>query len=170
MLIAGGKNNATLLGNSGFEVTMEVVMPDGTTCSEPSLPELPKRLEGFGLAARKNRYIYLCGGIERTATTSKNIFPHFNIHGLYCIILLIYINIQNSNPLGTITIDIGEVAGGVEKYYLVDCGSSCNNVEVKLSATSGDPDLFGKYGEFPVKSGSTGCGNSCDCQSVYVIV
>ena len=72
MLIAGGKLTATYQNPAGYVKTMEVVMPDGTTCSEPSLPLLPERLEGFGIAARKNRYIYMCGGIKRSESSSKN--------------------------------------------------------------------------------------------------
>ena len=72
MLIAGGKSWLTFKGTAGYHKSMEVVMPDGTTCSETSLPELPERLEGFGIAARKNRYIYMCGGIKRSGVSSKN--------------------------------------------------------------------------------------------------
>lgn len=73
MMIAGGKNVATYIENAGYSKTLTVVMPDGTQCTEPSLPELPKRLEGFGMASRKNRYVYVCGGIERSEASGKKI-------------------------------------------------------------------------------------------------
>ena len=72
MLIAGGKDTTTYKDPAGYVKTLDVVMPDGTTCSEPSLPLIPERLEGFGIAARKNRYIYMCGGIKRSDSSSKN--------------------------------------------------------------------------------------------------
>ena len=74
MMIVGGKDVATYTENAGYSKSATVVMPDGTQCSavEPSLPELPKRLEGFGMASRKNRYTYVCGGIERSETSGKN--------------------------------------------------------------------------------------------------
>jgi hypothetical protein len=84
MLITGGKTLVTYTGSEGYQKSMEVVMPDGTTCSESTLPEIPKRLEGFGIAARKNRYIYMCGGIERSESSSKhsdlNVYTKFSFY------------------------------------------------------------------------------------------
>ena len=70
-MIIGGKNVPTYNENAGYSTSVTVVMPDGTQCNEPSLPNLPKRLEGFGTASRKNRYSYVCGGIERSVTSGK---------------------------------------------------------------------------------------------------
>ena len=70
MMIVGGKNVATYIENAGYSKSVTVVTPDGTQCA-PTLPDLPKMLEGFGMASRKNRYTYVCGGIERSETTGK---------------------------------------------------------------------------------------------------
>ena len=51
-----------------------------------------------------------------------------------------------------------------DKFYLIDCGSSCSGVQVKLTVSSGDPDLYVKFGGFPTKTGNLGC-NNCDCSS-----
>ena len=51
-------------------------------------------------------------------------------------------------------------------YYLADCGSSCQNVEIKVTMSSGDPDLFGKVNGRPEMSGEYSCGN-CECSSAY---
>ena len=75
MLIAGGKSETGLVydpGTEGYDKSIDVVMANGETatiCSDTNLPELPKHLEGFGMTSRKNRYIYLCGGIERNTDT-----------------------------------------------------------------------------------------------------
>ena len=71
MLIAGGNTEVSYTSPSTVSKSLNVVMPDGDTCSE-TLPEIPKSLEGFGMASRKNRYIYLCGGIERKADSGKD--------------------------------------------------------------------------------------------------
>ena len=71
MLIAGGNTEVSYTSPSTVSKSLNIVMPDGDTCSE-TLPELPKSLEGFGMASRKNRYIYLCGGIERKADSGKD--------------------------------------------------------------------------------------------------
>ena len=71
MLIAGGNTEVSYTSPSTVSKSLNIVMPDGDTCSE-TLPELPKSLEGFGMASRKNRYIYLCGGIERKADSGKH--------------------------------------------------------------------------------------------------
>ena len=66
MLIAGGKDSTTSFveTSKGYIKTLSVVMPDGNKCLETGLPELPKILEGFGMASRKDRYVFLCGGIR----------------------------------------------------------------------------------------------------------
>ena len=64
-MIAGGRGDATFADGT-YSKTLTVVMPDGRQCSEYSLPQLPKQLEAFGMASRKNRYMYVCGGIERS--------------------------------------------------------------------------------------------------------
>ena len=71
MLIAGGNTEVSYTSPSTVSKSLNIVMPDGDTCSE-TLPELPKSLEGFGMASRKNRYIYLCGGIERKSDSGKD--------------------------------------------------------------------------------------------------
>ena len=68
--------------------------------------------------------------------------------------------------LGTKTIDVGDQAQGSKMYYLADCGSSCQNVEIKVTMSSGDPDLFGKVNGRPEMSGEYSCGN-CECSSAY---
>jgi len=68
--------------------------------------------------------------------------------------------------LGTKTIDVGDQASGSKIYYWADCGSSCQNVEIKVTMSSGDPDLFGKVNGKPVMSGEYSC-SSCECSSAY---
>ena len=51
-----------------------------------------------------------------------------------------------------------------DMYYFIDCGSSCSGVQVTLDPEKGDPDLYVKFGGFPVKTGNLGCSN-CDCSS-----
>ena len=69
MLLAGGRTTATYLEKDEVVLkTSTVVMPDGSQCNEPILPDLPEALEGFGMASKKDRYIYVCGGIERSDT------------------------------------------------------------------------------------------------------
>ena len=80
MMVAGGRNDTTWSwynADANYSGTPTVVLPDGKQCSESSLPPLPKVLEGFGMASRKNRYTYVCGGIERT--TPKGIVGRYVI-------------------------------------------------------------------------------------------
>ena len=67
MLIVGGKNVATYKEDAGYSKTATVVMSDGKQCTGNTAKsvELPKNLEGFGMASRKNRYVYVCGGSKR---------------------------------------------------------------------------------------------------------
>ena len=68
--------------------------------------------------------------------------------------------------LGTKTINVGDQVSGSKMYYWADCGSSCQNVEIKVTMSSGDPDLFGKVNGKPVMSGEYSC-SSCECSSAY---
>ena len=124
------------------------------------------------MASRKNKYIYRCGGIKRSPTSSMytvilaidsmNCLGSFTnksfFSKLYYFITLFY--------QGTITKNIGNRPSGSDhdQYYFIDCGTTCSGVTVTLSPTSGDPDLYIKYGGFPVKTGNVGCSN-CDCSS-----
>ena len=87
MLIAGGKNVASYEDPAGYSKTLSVVMPDGNPCSESTLPEMPKFLEGFGMASRKNRYIYLCGGIERSQSSGTTILSFRTADSGYILII-----------------------------------------------------------------------------------
>ena len=71
------------------------------------------------------------------------------------------------NILATITKEVGDHPQGGDMYYLVDCGSTCQGIQITLTSTSGDSDLFGKVGGRPDKTGSTTCSN-CDCTSMLV--
>ena len=68
MMIVGGKTEASYKNTAGYKKTM---LPNGETCTHdiPNFTQVP--LEGFGMASRKNRYVYLCGGIKRSPTPSK---------------------------------------------------------------------------------------------------
>ena len=70
MVIAGGRPTAAYRnsGSNEYVKTFDVVFSDGHTCAESNqgIPELPEFLEGFGMASKKDRFIYLCGGIDRT--------------------------------------------------------------------------------------------------------
>ena len=70
MMIVGGKSTATFKDTTGYLKTISLVLPDGRMCTDTSLPEFDIPLEGFGLASRKNRYVYMCGGIKRSPTPS----------------------------------------------------------------------------------------------------
>ena len=69
MVIAGGSDNVRyrLLGES-YHKALDVVNSYGTVCGNHDLPDLPEELEGFGMASRKGRYIYVCGGQNRGTT------------------------------------------------------------------------------------------------------
>ena len=68
MMIVGGKTDASYKNTAGYKKTIFTVMPNGETCTHdiPNFTQVP--LEGFGMASRKNRYVYLCGGIKRSPT------------------------------------------------------------------------------------------------------
>ena len=63
LVIAGGRpdTNYRLSGPDHIK-TLDVVMSDGRVCTTPGLPDLPEKLEGFGMTSKKDRYIYVCGG------------------------------------------------------------------------------------------------------------
>ena len=85
MMIVGGKNEATLIPTPGYSTSATVVMSDGTQCTT-TLPDLPKKLEGFGMASRKNRYAYVCGGVERDETLGKKNFVYRKIAAILRVI------------------------------------------------------------------------------------
>ena len=66
LVIAGGRPeiNYRMSGPDWLE-TLDVVMSDGRVCTTPGLPDLPEKLEGFGMTSKKDRYIYVCGGTIR---------------------------------------------------------------------------------------------------------
>ena len=71
MMIVGGKETATFKDTAGYLKTVSLVLPDGRVCSDTSIPDFTQvPLEGFGVASRKNRYVYVCGGIKRSPTAS----------------------------------------------------------------------------------------------------
>ena len=69
MVIAGGRDDVRyrLLGET-YHKTLDVVSSYGKVCANHDLPHLPEELEGFGMASRNNRYIYVCGGQNRGST------------------------------------------------------------------------------------------------------
>ena len=69
-----------------------------------------------------------------------------------------------SKYLGTVTKDIGDDSKGGKKYFLVDCGTSCSNVNIEVTISNGDPDLFAKFDTPPTVTGYS-CSNNCDCTS-----
>ena len=70
MMIIGGKTEASFKDTTGYKKDIKLVLPDGSTCTDTSLPEFDVQYEGMGVASRKNRYIYRCGGIKRSPTSS----------------------------------------------------------------------------------------------------
>ena len=66
LVIAGGRPEIRY-SSSGpdYLKTLDVVMSDGRVCTTPGLPDLPEKLEGFGMTSKKDRYIYVCGGTKR---------------------------------------------------------------------------------------------------------
>ena len=73
MMIVGGKTEASFKDTTGYKKDIKLVLPDGSTCTDTSLPEFDVPHEGMGVASRKNRYIYRCGGIKRSPTSSMYI-------------------------------------------------------------------------------------------------
>ena len=75
MFIAGGRENVRYrsLGIS-YHQTVDIVHQDGTTCESHDIPDLPKQLEGFGLASKNNHLIYLCGGQHRLTSSGSPCF------------------------------------------------------------------------------------------------
>ena len=66
LVIAGGRPEISYrLSGSDYLKTIDVVMSDGRVCTTPGLPDLPEKLEGFGMTSKKDRYIYVCGGTKR---------------------------------------------------------------------------------------------------------
>ena len=63
MLIIGGAEDK-YLNPSARHLDYEIVTPKGQKCQTtfPTLPDMPANLKNFGLASRKDRYVYLCGG------------------------------------------------------------------------------------------------------------
>ena len=63
MLIIGGAEDK-YLNPSARHLDYEIVTPKGQKCQTtfPTLPDMPANLKHFGLASRKDRYLYLCGG------------------------------------------------------------------------------------------------------------
>ena len=87
MVIAGGRGEVKYTeGGEEYAKTLDVVhsngMIEGIHCGANDLPELPKNLEGFGMASKKDRFIYVCGGQDRGPSC-------FNNCGNYLFILLI---------------------------------------------------------------------------------
>ena len=65
MVIAGGRATVTYGSASDTELyyqTLDVIQSDGRVCSDHDLPSLPENLEGFGIASKHGRLIYVCGG------------------------------------------------------------------------------------------------------------
>ena len=75
MFIAGGREDVRYrsLGIS-YHQTVDIVHQDGTTCASHDIPDLPKQLEGFGLASKRDHLIYLCGGQHRLAPSGNACF------------------------------------------------------------------------------------------------
>ena len=69
MFIAGGREKVKYLRQGdNYHQTVDIVHLDGTKCGSHDIPNLPKELEGFGMASRHDRLVYLCGG----SNTVKN--------------------------------------------------------------------------------------------------
>ena len=69
MVIAGGRDNVKYkLQGETYHKTLDVVNSDGNVCEDHDLTDLPEELEGFGMASRQGRYIYVCGGQNRGTT------------------------------------------------------------------------------------------------------
>ena len=66
MVIAGGRPTVRYKSNEYLQ-TLDAIHSDGRVCKNHNLPQSPKTLEGFGMASRKDRYIYICGGMERNS-------------------------------------------------------------------------------------------------------
>ena len=66
LVIAGGRPEVNYrMSGPDWLTTLDVVMSDGRVCTTPGLPDLPEKLEGFGMTSKKDRYIYVCGGTIR---------------------------------------------------------------------------------------------------------
>ena len=87
MMIVGGKTEASFKDTTGYKKDIKLVLPDGSTCTDTSLPEFDVPHEGMGVASRKNRYIYRCGGIKRSPTSSMCIVIYEKFYEVFRYIL-----------------------------------------------------------------------------------
>jgi hypothetical protein len=84
MIIAGGRDDVRYdILSATYHKTLDVINSHGQACADHDLPDLPEELEGFGMASRNNRYIYVCGGINRGANC-------FTTCGNYIFLLLYF--------------------------------------------------------------------------------
>ena len=83
MMIVGGKTEASFKDTTGYKKDIKLVLPDGSTCTDTSLPEFDVPHEGMGVASRKNRYIYRCGGIKRSPTSSMCIVIYEELYEVF---------------------------------------------------------------------------------------
>ena len=66
MIIAGGRNTVRYRAEGELDKqTMDVIHPNGTVCNNTGLPDIPESLEGFGMASKNDRFIYICGGMKK---------------------------------------------------------------------------------------------------------
>ena len=66
MIIAGGRNTVRYRAEGELDKqTMDVIHPNWTVCNNTGLPDIPESLEGFGMASKNDRFIYICGGMKK---------------------------------------------------------------------------------------------------------
>ena len=66
MIIAGGRSTVRYRAEGELDKqTLDVIHPNGNACNSSGLPAIPESLEGFGMASRKDRMIYICGGMKK---------------------------------------------------------------------------------------------------------
>ena len=72
MLVVGGTDDDFY---GSIIKTSTIIMSDGTECKESNLvPDLPDEIHSFGLAVRKERWIYVCGGKRLVLSGSKTFY------------------------------------------------------------------------------------------------
>jgi len=60
-----------IVGGLNFPLDWNLIMPDGSECTNHDMPKLPVAIRHFGVAQAYDRFIVLCGGQDVTNALSK---------------------------------------------------------------------------------------------------
>ena len=60
-----------IIGGNSFSLDWNLLMPDGSECTNHDMPNLPATIRNFGAAQAYDRFIVLCGGQDASNTDCK---------------------------------------------------------------------------------------------------